>query len=144
MTGEEIGRILAQVTQDILDGMRRDGFIINEGDPVRFDPVVWDINNGYCNEWAALAAERLGENAYTEWIDPYHCVLFYQGRWYDADCPEGEPYWADLPMFADPAHERPEPLQENCGTSRNAAAGAHAEMDRPGQPPDAGEQARGT
>lgn len=110
MTSEDIRRILEEVTEEILGRMRRTGFTIHDGDEVRFDPVVWDINNGYCETWAKLAAERLGENTYIEWIDPYHCALFYQGKWYDADCLDGEYYWADLPMFADPAHERPELL----------------------------------
>lgn len=99
------------MTQEILARMRETGFTTYDGGPVRYDPVEWDINNGRCDEWAGLAARRLGVGSCTMWMDPYHCVLFYQGLWYDADCVDGEADWANLPMFKDPGRERPEPLQ---------------------------------
>lgn len=114
MNGEETTRILNQVTAEILGRLRDNGFHVrydngNALDELRFDPLVWDINNGYCEQWADLAAERIGEGAFATWIDPEHCVLVYDGRFYDADCTKGKRHWNQLPMFADPAHERPEP-----------------------------------
>ena len=108
MDGEELRRVLNQVTEEILDRMRRDGFYYQG--QLRFDPVVWDVNNGHCAAWAKRAAE-LVPGSFTAWIDPAvdHCVLVYDGRFYDADCPDGVDRWSELPMFADPAHERPEP-----------------------------------
>lgn len=99
--------------------MRETGFTVYDGGPVRYDPVEWDINNGRCDEWAGLAARRLGVGSCTMWMDPYHCVLFYKGRWYDADCLDGEVDWANLPMFKDPGLDRPEPLpkEENVSAS---------------------------
>lgn len=118
MHGEELRRVLDQVTEEVLAGMRREGFYY-QGDvygPVRlrYDPVVWDINDGKCDTWAGRAAELLrqrGKNAYTAWIDPAvdHCVLVYDGKFYDADCPDGVDLWSELPMFADPYYPRPEP-----------------------------------
>lgn len=114
MTEEEVHAILLQVTEEILDRMRQNGFYWR-GDvygPVRLrnDPIVYDINNGYCDAWAELAAQRI-PGAFTAWIDPDvdHCVLVYGGKFYDADCPDGVDRWSQLPMFAHPEEERPEP-----------------------------------
>ncbi len=117
MHGEELRRVLDQVTEEILDRMRREGFHVQynvvTGEPMdelRHDPTVWDINNGCCEEWAELAADRI-PGAFTVWIDPDvdHCVLCYDGKFYDADCPDGVDRWGQLPMFANPQLERPEP-----------------------------------
>lgn len=112
MHGEELRRVLDQVTQEILERMRRDGFVYKG--VLRHDPTVWDINNGFCEDWALRAAELLrnrGQRAVTAWIDPDvdHCVLCYDGKFYDADCPDGVDQWGELPMFADPQGKRPEP-----------------------------------
>jgi hypothetical protein len=106
MTREELHAILTQVTEEILDRMRHDGFY-HEG-VKRFDPIVYDINNGQCEEWAYAAAELIPE-AFPAWMDEDHCVLVYRGRFYDADCPDGVDDVEDLPMFAEPEHPRPEP-----------------------------------
>ncbi len=107
MHGEEIWRVLDQVTGEILERMRQSGFY--HLGRLRYDPLVWDINNGHCDAWADLAAERLHEGAFSTWVDPYHCVLVFDGKFYDADCPEGAAHWDQLPMFARPPIERPEP-----------------------------------
>lgn len=107
MHGEEIWRVLDGVTEEILSRMRRDGFYYRKR--LRRDPLVWDINNGHCEAWALLAAERLHEAAFPAWIDPYHCVLVFDGKFYDADCPQGTNRWEELPMFADPPIRRPKP-----------------------------------
>jgi len=106
MHGEEIRRILDQVTEEILGRMRRKGFYYE--DELRHDPSVWDINNGHCEAWADRAAELI-PGSFAAWMDPEHCVLVYDGMFYDADCVEGKSDYRELPMFADPAHERPEP-----------------------------------
>ncbi len=108
MTKEEIHSILAQVTEEILERMRRDGFYTEEGTELRFDPIVYDVNNGYCAEWAFRAADLIDE-AFPAWMDDDHCVLVYRGRFYDADCLDGVDDVEDLPMFADPSADRPEP-----------------------------------
>lgn len=105
MHAEEIRRVLDQVTEEILGRMRRDGFRYRRR--LRFDPLVWDINNGHCDAWAERAAELL-PGGFATWVDTYHCVLVYDGRFYDADCPEGTRHWKDLPMFAIPPPGRPE------------------------------------
>lgn len=100
--------VLTHVTRDILDRMERSGFRVGGVGPVRHDPLVWDINDGHCEAWAKVAADLL-PGSFPAWIDADHCVLVYHGRFYDADCLEGARHWDQLPMFADPAHERPEP-----------------------------------
>lgn len=108
MHGEELRRVLDQVTEEILDRMRRDGFYYKG--VLRFDPIVWDINNDLCFAWASRAAELI-PGAFVAWIDPDvdHCVLVYNGKFYDADCPGGVERWDELPMFADPQGKRPQP-----------------------------------
>jgi len=106
MHDEEIRRVLDQVTQEILERMRRAGFYYRKR--VRYDPTVWDINNGHCEAWAFRAAELI-PGSFAAWIDTQHCVLIYNGRFYDADCPQGTQNWEELPMFADPPTGRPEP-----------------------------------
>jgi len=105
MHDEEIRRILEQVTQEILERMRRNGFYYRSR--LRHDPLVWDINNGHCDSWADRAAELIPDS-FAVWVDPYHCVLVYDGKFYDADCPEGARQWKDLPMFAQPPPRRPQ------------------------------------
>lgn len=117
MHGEELRRLLSQVTEEILEEMRENGFHVKydaDGYPVdelRFDPLVWDINNGLCEQWAERAAELIPGGARVAKIDPDvdHWVLVYDGKFYDADCPDGVDRWSKLPMFANPQLERPEP-----------------------------------
>lgn len=106
MRDEEIRRILDQVTEEILGRMRLNGFYYRKR--LRYDPTVWDINDGHCYSWANRAAELI-PGSFAQWIDPQHCVLVYEGRFYDADCPQGVNRWRKLPMFARPPIERPEP-----------------------------------
>lgn len=106
MDGEELHAILIQVTEEILERMRRTGFD-HEG-MRRFDPIVYDINNGWCEEWAYAAAELIPES-FPEWVDDDHCVLVYRGRFYDADCLDGVDDVEELPMLSEPEHPRPEP-----------------------------------
>ena len=106
MTEEEIRRILTQVTEEILERMRRTGFKYRGR--LRYDPLVFDINDGHCDSWAHRAAELL-PGAFAAWIDPQHCVLVYDGKFYDADCPQGTEHWNMLPMFAEPPTRRPRP-----------------------------------
>jgi hypothetical protein len=102
----DIRPVLEQVTEQVMSVMRRDGFYY-EG-RLRFDPLVWDVNNGHCGEWARAAAELVpGSSAV--WVSEDHCVLVYRGRFYDADCPDGVDDLMMLPMFAEPGHPRPEP-----------------------------------
>ena len=91
MHGKELWRILDQVTEEILDQMRRDGFHVYynfiTGEPMdelRYNPLVWDISNGRCEQWAALASERIPGGARIAWINPdvNHCVLVYDGKFY--------------------------------------------------------------
>jgi hypothetical protein len=126
MKPAEVRRILQQVTDELLGEMRRDGFYpYVAGSGKRFDPLVWDINNGYCGQWAGRAADLI-DGAYPVWIEGYeddghpwyHCVLVYEDRYYDADCPDGVDDVDDLPMFTDPGYERPEPLDRRCDDSR--------------------------
>jgi hypothetical protein len=118
--------IAVETTREILARMRK-GFYYK--DQYRHDPIVWDIGNGWCEEWALqfiwnwhfecadhdadpwpgggrhddnCPAMEWFEKEYTEDGDPYiadHCVVVFQGKYYDADRPEGVDNVWDLPMW---------------------------------------------
>lgn len=78
----------------------------------------YDINNGGCEDFAMELIDRLGgyvtdaegrptdngpyeldTNNFCEWL-PNHVWVFYEGKHYDAECPQGVDSWKDLPLFA--------------------------------------------
>lgn len=73
-----------------------------------YDEHPVDINSGNCEAFAddvALAVP--GARAVWDWeADPdqeeyvwCHCFIEYEGRYYDAECPEGVKDWRQLPFF---------------------------------------------
>ncbi len=76
------------------------------------------INWGNCEDFARSvidALEEIGDEADPIWDDelataeelesegfaPYggHCVILYNDRYYDAECPHGVDDWHDIPFF---------------------------------------------
>lgn len=54
-----------------------------------------DINSGECFKWAYIAYSLFED---VELYDlPHHAFVKYKGKYYDAECPEGEENWKDLP-----------------------------------------------
>jgi len=111
--------VLERVTQKISDQMRREGWRDDERQKRYDEPTVWDINNGYCEDWA-MAVEDEVEGAVMYWIEdlapgdlglspvvvdkiaskaPSHAVIVYKGRFYDAQTPEGVESPLDLPLM---------------------------------------------
>ena len=91
---EEAERLLAEM---MLHGFYHD-------DHIRHDATTWDINNGYCDTYA-YAVEKRFPKAEAQWvIDPQgvmndHCVLFYEGKHYDAECLDGVVSVSELPIY---------------------------------------------
>ena len=66
------------------------------------------INQGMCEDFAHDVKSIIPE-AQPLWDDelnasynegPYfHCVIRYQNKWYDSECPEGVNRWINLPFF---------------------------------------------
>lgn len=69
----------------------------------------YDVNNGYCEEWAEIVAANLPG---AEPVDPGnfsgdaddsleagHVFILYQGKFYDAEAPQGVSHWLELPYF---------------------------------------------
>ncbi len=114
MNEGEIRRILEQVNEETLARMRSEGFCYQGRK--RHDPLVWDVNNGWCEEWADRAAELLPGSYTEDFIPGYspggdsgHTWLVYGGRHYDAECLGGVTDPARLPFFAVLQVPRPEP-----------------------------------
>ncbi len=85
---------LRQVTENLLDKMQKRGWWSGPKDARvrRFDrPTEWDINCGWCEEWAEEAYKRVGGMVvwFDDEDDPNHCVLYLDGLYYDAQHPEG-------------------------------------------------------
>ena len=61
------------------------------------EPTAWDINNGWCREWAEEAVKRFGgevvwlDQIDEEFEDVSHAVLVLGGLFYDAQNLEGVP-----------------------------------------------------
>lgn len=124
---EEAMRI---VTDRILADLARRGpgttsyFVFGWGDeePKPW-PTVYDINCGSCETWAdavtglipgaeALWDDQLPGFNLTSYDAGDHCVLVYEGRYYDAECHLGVDYWEDLPFWRNKGKTRTEILQE--------------------------------
>jgi|GEM_PF-4810999 len=100
---------LQRVTEDILDQMQRSGWYLEDSLTRSFDrPVSWDINCGWCREWAELAAERT--DGVVAWVEdliecdepdslPCHAVLKLAGRYYDSQSIDGVVDARDLPLM---------------------------------------------
>ena len=68
------------------------------------------INNGLCEDFAMMVIEQMGgysselEEVATESFDgandlPGHVWIYYQDKFYDAECPQGVKDWRELPIF---------------------------------------------
>lgn len=111
----DIRQLLLQHRAAILAVMERDGFYYQR--QRRHDPTTWDINNGYCEEFAEAVLTDLPDG-YAAWLDelpefvgidshdlPAHYVLVFDNRYYDAECIDGVDNPRDLPIF----QRRPRP-----------------------------------
>ena len=96
---------MQDITDDVLGRIRAigakfsyrddDGNIFQiEGD----DICAWDINCGWCNEWAETASKKYGGEVC--WLDELdhislrevsvdHCILVMKGKYYDSQHPNG-------------------------------------------------------
>lgn len=98
----DVGSVLRSVTETFLDRIRK-----QTGMP---DTNAWDINTGWCEEWAVQAIKVLNggeedDNCYMAWVeevdsglDHNHIVLVYHGRYYDSQHPDGVDNVRDLSL----------------------------------------------
>lgn len=77
-------------------------------DPSEFPHTAEEINNGNCADWATVVWERLRDIGVFAAIeddeslaghDYSHTFIYYDGRYYDAECIEGVVDWIQLPTF---------------------------------------------
>jgi hypothetical protein len=94
---------MSDVTDAIFDQMQRHGWFLGASRKRRVDrPTEWDINCGWCEEWAEEAQRRYGgevldlvELGYDE--DEYaHIIVCVDGRYYDSQHPTGVDRHEDL------------------------------------------------
>lgn len=67
----------------------------------------WDINRGWCVDWAQLVCARVPGATMEEYdaCEPtwmLHTAVLYQGRYYDSECLDGVEAITGLPCFAHP------------------------------------------
>lgn len=84
------------ITELLLDELQRSGWFLGSDRVRRYDrPCAWDINCGWCREWAERARSAVGGEVV--WLDELgydpdefsHAVLLLDRRLYDAQHPEG-------------------------------------------------------
>jgi hypothetical protein len=65
-------------------------------------PSAYEINNGSCEEFVALICKFVPgaeDNATPDFTLPGHYWIEYEGKCYDAECPQGVDHWEQLPIF---------------------------------------------
>lgn len=87
---------LQMVTDTIRDRMQSVGWFLMGSRERRYDlPTAWDINDGWCSEWAYEAVKRFGgevvwlDQLTAEFEDVSHAVLMIGEHFYDAQNLEG-------------------------------------------------------
>lgn len=107
MTAADFQAILAKLTDKYLNKVASNPSFLERNDSpgwgkVEFPaPATWDINCGWCEEWAN-AVEKKVPGAVADWYDINdndHCLVVYEGRYYDAECPQGVDKPEDLPIY---------------------------------------------
>lgn len=93
---DHVGAALRQVTEHVLGEMQTGGWFAGTARARSFErPIAWDINSGWCEEWAERAQSAVGGEIV--WLDQVgfdplefaHAVLDLDGRFYDAQHPDG-------------------------------------------------------
>jgi hypothetical protein len=87
------------------------------------EPRPWDINNGWCEEFAEAVAARVPGSAAIPAYDPElhpvradggwdcdHFVVEFAGRFYDAECHSGVDRVRDLPIYRHRGQTRSEAI----------------------------------
>ncbi len=64
-----------------------------------FSEHPYDINDGRCDEFAEVVIERVPGAVFRDLgLEWGHCVIEFDGRYYDAEEPEGVLHWRQLPL----------------------------------------------
>jgi hypothetical protein len=106
MKEKDFQKILLNARSQVLNRMKEKGFFYKEEEGVRYDPILWDINNGWCEEFAILV-EKSVPFPETEclWLDDIlpdagsHCVISWRQKYYDAECIDGVKSLRKLPIM---------------------------------------------
>lgn len=121
MTETEFQDILRDTREDILAVMRQEGFYFGKSRKLRYDATAWDLNNGACEEFADAVVEAVPEADALypaelvpgmELLDCPHVMLFWRGKFYDAECIQGVKDWRDLPLMKNRGKSRARVLRE--------------------------------
>lgn len=103
MAESELVAKLRAVTESVLDDMQRTGWFLEASRERCFDrPTAWDINCGWCEDWALAAAEAVGGDVVdvaefgVDEDEIAHMVLMRDGRFHDAQDLDGVDAVEDL------------------------------------------------
>lgn len=102
--------VMEQATHEILKDEQAWVFSGPRGKREAHRPTTpFDVNNGYCEEWANLVVEHLPG---AQVVDPGnfsgnsddsleagHVFVLYRGKFYDAEATDGVSSWLELPYF---------------------------------------------
>lgn len=110
----DLRQILIEERDKLLAEMRMYGFFLDRAK--RFDATTWDINNGHCEDFADAVESRC-PSVSVIWLEDSepslnHCVIRFQGRYYDAECIDGVEHPSQLPIAMNMSKTRPQVLSE--------------------------------
>jgi len=101
VSAAEARAVMEGATQIVLSRMRGTGHPDPQPDGINDSPA--DINSGRCVDWAELVCGVIAGAVMTEWDDPQsgllHTFVHWQGRFYDAERPDGAADVTGLPIF---------------------------------------------
>lgn len=114
-----IKQVIEKHQKIYLEDMKKKGFFSGPIGNRIFDAHPYDINNGLCDCFATDiekdVTEAIGlwlEEIDSKYEDLSHCVIVYQGRYYDAECPDGVEKVEELPFFKNKNKTRDEVIAE--------------------------------
>lgn len=116
-----ISDIIREETVIVLRRMQKNGFQYKMY--WRYDAIIWDINNGYCEDLATKVIRRMGgetdwlyglwmEDRGTKFEGVSHYVIKYNGKYYDAECPDGVKSLVNIPLYINRYKSREEYIDE--------------------------------
>lgn len=95
----DLAAVLRSITRHVLREMRNSGWHQKNHKYMKKGgrPTAYDVNNGWCEEWAGLAEVATGGESV--WLEDVlnneslaHCVLEFEGRYFDSQCMMGTSY----------------------------------------------------
>lgn len=102
----DIESTIKATVEEYLSSMRKTGFFYGPKNNRIYDAHPWDINNGLCEDFAETIESKV-PGAQLFWLEELdskyqndgHCIIKFEGRFYDAECPQGVDKLEEIPFL---------------------------------------------